>query len=132
VDIKKILFATDFGAGSLAALPYALWLAKENDARLYILHVAQRAAAIDVDTLKRKVLDLIPEGMNLTNQPKVFIEYGPPGQCILEVAEEMGMDLIVLSVKRTPAVLEAAPHLPLATAYKVVSKAICPVLTIRE
>jgi hypothetical protein len=48
------------------------------------------------------------------------------------VAEELAMDLIVMGVKRTPVYSEASLHLPLATAYKVVSQAICPVLTARR
>ena len=39
VAFKHILFATDFSAGSLRALPYALSLAEENQARLALLHV---------------------------------------------------------------------------------------------
>jgi nucleotide-binding universal stress UspA family protein len=39
VAFKCILFATDFSAGSLRALPYALSLAEENQARLILLHV---------------------------------------------------------------------------------------------
>lgn len=37
--LKHILFATDFSAGSLGALPYALSLAEENQAWLTLLHV---------------------------------------------------------------------------------------------
>src|SRR5579872_2294374 len=39
-DLHEILFPTDFGAESLAALPYAISLAQQDDARLYLLYVA--------------------------------------------------------------------------------------------
>jgi nucleotide-binding universal stress UspA family protein len=42
---KHILFATDFSAGSLGALPYALSLAEENQASLTLLHVVPLAHA---------------------------------------------------------------------------------------
>jgi nucleotide-binding universal stress UspA family protein len=83
------------------------------------------------DALKDRLRALVPEEAQLACRPKALIEYGAPAERILSVAEEMGMDLIVLGVKRTPLYFEVSRHLPLATAYKVVSHAICPVLTVR-
>ncbi|MBZ5698398.1 MAG: hypothetical protein LAN18_07600 [Acidobacteriia bacterium] len=45
----------------------------------------------------------------------------------MELAEELAVDLIVLGVKPTPR-LPGASHLAMATAYKVVAGAICPIL----
>src|SRR6202165_2369410 len=42
VDLHEILFATTRIAASVAPLPYACALAQENNARLYILHVADK------------------------------------------------------------------------------------------
>ena len=41
MEIKNILFATDFSAASRKAAPYAADLAKRYAATLYILHVIQ-------------------------------------------------------------------------------------------
>ena len=132
VDLHQILFATDLSTVSVAALPYAISLAEENSARLYILHVAEKPVeAAGEDTLRDRLGNLVPQGAKLTSEPKVIVEYGPPAERVLAVAEELAMDLIVMGVKRTPVHFEASPHLPLATAYKVVSQAICPVLTVR-
>lgn len=132
IDMHEMLFATDFNAVSVAALPYANSLAQENNARLYILHVVENPVrAVDENALKDRLRDLIPKGAKLTSRPKVVVEYGPPAERILGVAEELAMDLIVLGVKRTPLHFEASPHLALSTAYKVVSQSICPVLTLR-
>jgi nucleotide-binding universal stress UspA family protein len=132
VNLHEILFATDLSAVSMAALPYAISLAEENHARLYILHVAaQSAAAVDEDMLKHKIRGLVPEAARLMSQPKVIVEYGLPADRILSVSQELAIDLIVLGVKCAPAHFDASPHLPLATAYKVVSLATCPVLTVR-
>jgi nucleotide-binding universal stress UspA family protein len=132
VDLHQILFATDLSAVSVAALPYAISLAEENNARLYILHVAEKPVeAAGENALRDRLHTLVPQGAKLTSQPKVIVEYGPPAERVLAVAEELAMDLIVLGVKRTPVHFEASPRLPLATAYKVVSQAICPVLTVR-
>ena len=40
-DIHTILYSTDFSPESLAAVPYAVSLAQENQARLYLLHVTE-------------------------------------------------------------------------------------------
>jgi len=39
MEIKKILFATDFSEGSLDSLPYAVDFAKRYGAKLYLIHV---------------------------------------------------------------------------------------------
>ena len=39
MDIKNILFPTDFSEGSSQALPYAVDLTKRYGAKLYLLHV---------------------------------------------------------------------------------------------
>ncbi|HAK89880.1 MAG TPA: hypothetical protein DCP24_12635, partial [Nitrospiraceae bacterium] len=39
MEIKRILFPTDFSDGALNALPYALDMAKSYGAKLYLLHV---------------------------------------------------------------------------------------------
>ena len=42
-QFQRIVFATDFGPESFAALPYALYLARENQASLTLLHVVDFA-----------------------------------------------------------------------------------------
>jgi nucleotide-binding universal stress UspA family protein len=133
VDLHEILFATDLSDASMAALPHAVSLAQENRARLYILHTLDNPATPEEeDALKERLRKIVPNDANLISQPKVFVEYGHPADRILAVAEELAIDLIVLGVKRTPVIFEAAAHLPVATAYKVITQAICPVLTVRE
>ncbi len=133
VDLHEILFATDLSDASMAALPHAVSLAQENHARLYILHTLESPATPEEeDALKVQLGKIVPDDANLISQPKVFVDYGHPADRILAVAEELAIDLIVLGVRRTPVIFEAAAHLPVATAYKVITQAICPVLTVRE
>jgi len=129
-DLHEVLFPTDFSAESLAALPYAISLAQQDDARLYLLYVAGRFQRGET-LLESQLRDLVRPDAKLFCEPKVFVETGAPAEKILELAEELGTDLIVLGVKSTPLVFEASAHLPQATAYKVVSQATCPVLTVR-
>jgi len=129
-DLHEILFPTDFSAESLAALPYAISLAQQDHARLYLLYVAGRSQQGET-LLESRVRSLVGPEAKLFCEPKVFVETGPPAEKILELAEELGTDLIVLGVKPMPLVFEASAHLPQATAYKIVSQATCPVLTVR-
>jgi nucleotide-binding universal stress UspA family protein len=131
-DLHEILFATDFSEESRAALPYAISLAQRDGARLYLVHVVPAPIAPETKQhLKARLDAMIPEGAEFTCKPKTLVECGMPAQKILETAEELGTDLIVLGVKRKPVHFEWSAHLPVATAYKVVSSANCPVLTVR-
>ncbi|HJT68635.1 MAG TPA: universal stress protein [Terriglobales bacterium] len=134
----SVLFATDFSSHSLAALPYALSLAQENQARVVLLHVLSRGrtSALDLNqtaiaaTLS-KLKELIPEETANWCRPETVAEAGEPASVILEVAKRQQADLIVLGVRNLAEHLGAATHLGRATAHKIVAHAECPVLTVR-
>lgn len=129
-DLHEILVPIDFSPESLAALPYAISLAENDDARLYLVHVAGRYQRGET-LLDTQLRNLIPRSAQLFCEPRAFVETGAPAERIIELAEELGTDLIVLGVKQTPSIFEVSRHLPQATAYKVVCEASCPVLTVR-
>jgi nucleotide-binding universal stress UspA family protein len=81
--------------------------------------------------LAGRLRDLVPQSNELTCEAKVFVQYGQPAQRILEFADELAVDLIVMGVRHPPSPLEVARHLRLATAYQVASQAVCPLLTVR-
>jgi nucleotide-binding universal stress UspA family protein len=131
VDIHTILYPTDFSPQSLAAAPYAISLAQENQAHLYLLHVTP--SPVDAHTelgLKTALRDLVPPEAELWCEPKAFVESGDPAQKILEAIDELAADLVILGTRRMPT-LPGASRLAMATAYKVVREAICPVFTVR-
>jgi nucleotide-binding universal stress UspA family protein len=129
-DVHAILFPTDFRAESLMVLPYAISLAQTQKARLYLLHVARESEHTET-VLEARLRDLIPSDAEFFCKPRVFVEFGHPAERILALTEELGVDLIVLGVKRSPLFFEPSEHFPQATAYKLVTQAICPVLTVR-
>jgi nucleotide-binding universal stress UspA family protein len=132
VDIHAILLPVDFSPESMAAAPYAISLALENQARLYLLNVTEEPVDLETEeSLKSRLLSLVPQGTELLCEPKAYVSCGQAPQQILELAEELAVDLMVLGVKQTPRFPSATTHLAMATAYKVVSDAICPVLTVR-
>lgn len=131
-DIHSILCPVDFTAESLTAVPYAISLAQENHARLYLLNVVQTPLAESIQASRKESLRaLVPPETELWCEPKASVECGDPGDTILGQSEELGVDLIVLGIRPTSTMAGARTHLATATAYKVVSHAICPVLSVR-
>jgi hypothetical protein len=56
---------------------------------------------------------------------------GPISEKILETAEQLKVDLIIMGLCRSRHV-EASSHVPWGTAYEVVCGAGCPVVTVRQ
>ena len=64
----------------------------------------------------------MPPEANLWCEPKAFVESGNAADKILEQAEELGIDLIVLGIRHVSTSPGTRTHLGMATAYKVVSR----------
>jgi nucleotide-binding universal stress UspA family protein len=130
---RQIIFATDFSAGSLRALPYALSLAEENDAHLILLHVVPLVPLQQQDQVaasaRKQLKALIPPEAGDWCRPECVVRFEFPAEGILSLAESQQADLIVMGVHK--AVPVAASHLPWAIAYEIVCHATCPVLTVR-
>jgi nucleotide-binding universal stress UspA family protein len=131
---RTILFATDFSAGSLNALPYALSLAEENQATLILLHLiplvpVQERGTVEGGARKRMEL-LVPIDAASWCKPEFVVRFDFPAEGILAVAAERNADLIVMGVRKTGSPRLSA-HLPWAVAHDVVCRAHCPVLTVR-
>src|ERR1019366_1809858 len=138
LEMKEILYATDFSPESLGALPYAVSLAQENQARLTVLHVIGEPKVGElvhpeqyVDSTLRQLRKLVPSDAELWCDPKFMVEQGPAADRIMEVAIARGADLIVLGVRGAEGRMGATTHLLRPTAHRVVTQAQCPVLTVR-
>ncbi|HTW23714.1 MAG TPA: universal stress protein [Candidatus Baltobacteraceae bacterium] len=137
---RSVLYATDFSKESLAALPYAVSMAEENQARLILLHVMKPSstplsAREEQDLISNAIFqlhELLPVGAELWCTAEAIVREGNPAEKIFEVAQEKGADLIVLGVRDRGTHIGAATHLERATAHKVVAHATCPVLTVRD
>jgi nucleotide-binding universal stress UspA family protein len=136
---RRVLFATDFTGESLAAAPYAISMAQENQARLVLLHVMRerdsrattKTTEQSVDEAMRRLHELVPPDAELWCRPEPLVQHGNPAERILETAKECDADLIVLGVRNAKGHLGAATHLERTTAHKIVAHASCPVLTVR-
>lgn len=136
----RVLFATDFSAGSMHALPYALCLAQEDHAQLTMLHAVHLDAAAPIEGTKpvyeeqiavrseAQMRHMIPDDAALWAEPEILVRSGLPAEVIVKTAEEERASIIIMGVHRARA---SATHNPWAVAHQVVCHAHCPVLTVR-
>jgi nucleotide-binding universal stress UspA family protein len=139
---KTILVPTDFGDASQSAVDYAVALAKKLGANLVIVHTYEipvvgfpdGAMVITADLgerilegaqagLDKEVARVSTSGLALRS----MIKQGDAWRCILDAADEVGADLIVMGThgrKGLPRVLIGS------VAEKVVRTATVPVLTV--
>jgi nucleotide-binding universal stress UspA family protein len=136
VVFKHILFASDFGFGCGRQAAYALSLGQEHDATVTLLHVvhylddySDDGLTLKRESIKKQLQDLVPIGAEAGCEIKFRMAVGDPAAEILRFAGETRADLIVMGAKARTGL---AGHVPGTTAYKVVSKAHCPVLTVRS
>jgi nucleotide-binding universal stress UspA family protein len=135
VALNHILFATDYGPGAEKAAAYAISLAQEHNATLTLLHVVESATAHTEEGVARqrqinvaRLRQLLPEGTENWCKPEFRVSFGAPVEEVLNAAQEPKADLIVMGAK---AGKSFPGHAPLTIAYNVVTKAPCPVLTVR-
>ena len=145
LNLKAVLYPTDFSECSLAALPYAVGLAQQNHAELHCMHVVDvpheqhltseymvpmEMPHVPKDKLLRTArvrLDrFITESLSGIDEVTSRLVLGDPFAEIIRCAEDHEIDLIVLGTHGRSAV---ASILLGSVAEKVVSRAPCPVLT---
>jgi nucleotide-binding universal stress UspA family protein len=146
---RTYLFATDFGPASLHALPYAIAFANQLGAKLVLLHVAPimpmpegfhwSETTGDVTVMQdnaraealQRLQELILQNDPLVLEPQFTVKFGAPSKKILQVADTLKADLIIMGLNRSSHI-DTLSHMPWATAYEVVCSASCPVLTVRK
>jgi nucleotide-binding universal stress UspA family protein len=128
--VRHILCPSDLSPDSAHATAYAASLARQHEARLTIVHVAERLEDAKSDEQERefeaRFRSYLPGELphNLTFRTQL----GPIDQTILDLAEEGRVDLIVLGVRSAHSF--GRPH-SWPHAYKVACEACCPVMTLR-
>ena len=144
IDLKTILYPTDFSEDARHACPYVIDLAKKFGARVILIHVVPAPTyavsyeiAVDTSTLdeemrksaQTRIEKLAGEFAAEGIECDAVIEVGGAFVEIIKTARDREADLIVLATHG----LGALKHMLLgSTAEKVVRKAPCPVLTIRH
>lgn len=147
MKIEKILLPTDFSDCAHAALDHALFLARQHGAQLHLLHVIVLHGEDPLETSQRfpdredifgrleqlaqgEMRELLSahegESLRLFEHQRRAISAAP---AILEVAEELGIDLIVIGGHGRRGLRRFFLG---SVAEEVVRTAPCPVLTLRR
>ena len=140
-NYQKIIAAVDFSEHTDTVIDNALALAKQNSARLAVLHVLDYAWPTDVDTVippvdetEEKLLNSAQERLEamLKSRGETSVECivvaGRPKQEILRVAEQEKADLIVMGAHGHHGLTGIVG----STTDRVVHRASCDVLIVRR
>jgi nucleotide-binding universal stress UspA family protein len=142
---KTILCPIEFSDSSTRALEYALRLAEETDAHLILLHVIEamtdetRLGEIShftvpeyyrhlKDDARARLKSALPDEARVWCTPEERVVFGKAHHTILQLAEEVNADLIVMGVHGAGALNR---RLFGSTTHRVIREAHCPVLTLR-
>lgn len=129
VQLRRILWCTDFSENSPRALEFALSLALEYQAEITLLHVLERGESANQEQHAMKLLeDVIPHEARTWAKPVPLVLAGEPYQKIIEYADQAQTDLIVMGVRGRNIVNLAVFG---STTYRVIQLGPCPVLTVR-
>jgi nucleotide-binding universal stress UspA family protein len=135
MKIQKVLFPTDFSPAAMAAFPLAQSLARDSNALLVIVHVDE--------TEPRLVHYVFPEPERselfsrleavLPDDPAIAYEHrlvaGDAAETIVAMPERDNVDLIVMGTHGRTGLVRMLMG---SVAERVVRRASCPVLTIRQ
>ena len=144
-NIKKVLVPIDFSDYSKSALKYAVNFAKSFNAEIILIYVVEpviyppdfsmgQIAMPSINTewddrAKDELQKLAKYEITGVTSVKTIIKTGKPFVEIIETAKEENVDLIIIASHGHSGV----EHILFgSTAEKVVRKAPCPVLTLRE
>src|SRR5262249_43595157 len=129
--LKTILYATDFSDESRAALPYAVSLAQEFNARLVVTHVAPERLVHDrahvEGYLMNRLKDLAPPVRYRWCTLDHIVSFGDPARQILKTAKDEDADLMRLGLHTS---VQFTSRFPERLAYSIVGDAPCPVMSV--
>ncbi len=143
--IKNILYATDFSPASEPALEEAVDLAKQNDANLLLVHVIEpvryvageefggpelyvKLEEITDQNAKASMNKLVEKVESLKVKAKSQLLKGVAHEQIVNAAESAKVDMIVIGTHGRTGFSKLFMG---SVAGRVISTALCPVLTVR-
>jgi len=145
MKIDKILVPIDFSEYSIKALEYAIDFGRYFKSKLFLIHVIEPPLYPADFSMGQVVLPEIDENLNSRAEEELasiidnkiagkieaekIVKNGKPFIEIIETAEELDVDLIIIATHGHTGVEYLLFG---STAEKVVRKAPCPVLTLRS
>ena len=134
LEIRQIVFATNFAHSAPLLAQAAVSLAGEFRAKLTMVHVIEDYTQLGkdpgpVEESVQHLRELIPADAVLQYNPEILVEFGSGREQILKIASNCDADLLVLGARNAAEV--RSTHLPWCTSQHVIAHAHCPVLTLR-
>lgn len=130
---QTIVYATDFSAEAAKAAVYALSFAQDSGAHLYFSYVLGLHTATSWKTeltdgaFQSALKRMIPESSYDWCSPECMVQHGDAAQAILELAERVQADLIVLGARKASFWLT---HIERGLTPDLLAQATCPVMTV--
>jgi nucleotide-binding universal stress UspA family protein len=130
---SPVVFATDFHLTTTHAICYAAAICKVTGAPLHCLHVLPRTLEggsrrhITLQIMTEALKHVANESGTTIDPPVCAITYGSEiSNAVVDYARQQKAKLIVLGVRQASMV---ASHVPAHIAYRIITEASCPVLT---
>ena len=139
MNASKILVPTDFSTLGQTALEMATSLARDQGAKLLIVHVEEPPVAYgggelyygieepNREGLKRMLSEVLPSDTAVSYEHRLLV--GSPATAIVFLAEKENVDMIVMPTHGRTGLLRLLMG---SVAEEVVRKAKCPVLTVKS
>jgi nucleotide-binding universal stress UspA family protein len=131
LQLRKVLFCTDFSEYSNRAFDYALSVATAYDASLTVLHVVDGMSRLHGEENASRAYEVLRKLIASQSQPgcriTATVRVGRPYREISLLASEMNTDLVIMAVRGRNALDTAIFG---STTYRVLCLGSCPVLAV--
>jgi len=135
IKLNQIVYCTDFTPEAAAAAPYALLFGKEFNVPVEVCHLAPSPSQHDSESIQKlaenycdALRSTLPDTAGDWCTPTFHLKHGLDLDQILTRVETETAGLIVLGVR---AESQLGRHLHTSFAYQLLTKAVCPVLSIK-
>lgn len=144
INIKTILIPIDFSETSMLAMDHATHLAKIEDSKVILIHVLKAGSYANVlpslvdtntdsnlrDHISAKMNSIGTEFKNSTGvNYEIVLTEGNVASQVIDTAKELEVDLIIMGTHGVSGFQEFFIG---SNAYRVVTSAMCPVLTVQS
>ena len=132
IQLRRIIFCTDFSDPARRALEYALSVAAEYDAEITLLHVLEDVQSLanikeEIATATKQLDKLIPPQRGKAAKIKTLVRIGRAYEQIIQHASETQADLLIMAVRGRNALDLAVFG---STTYRAILLGSCSVLAV--
>ena len=132
VQLRRVVFCTDFSDPARRALEYALSIAAEYDAEITLLHVLEDVQRLDnikaaIAMATKQIDKLVPAEGGEAAKIKTMVRIGRDYEQIIQFASDIHADLLIMAVRGRNALDLAVFG---STTYRTIQLGSCSVLAV--